>query len=140
MKLFQKLFKSKNKLSQNQLDKKVKETKVKYSKQDKILAELPKHIEKKIQKGKIKKHHGKLLKQREQIYDTIQNTEHLEKNPVKDYVTTGIAGFDKLLEQGIPKGSSILLCAGPGSGKTIMGLQILNNKVIEGKKMHIYDF
>jgi KaiC/GvpD/RAD55 family RecA-like ATPase len=43
-----------------------------------------------------------------------------------DYVPTGIPGADKILgEKGIPKGHSILICGGPGGGKTIFAIQFL---------------
>jgi KaiC/GvpD/RAD55 family RecA-like ATPase len=38
-------------------------------------------------------------------------------------VTTGIPGFDELIEGGFPEGASILLSGGPGAGKTIFGMQ-----------------
>jgi len=40
---------------------------------------------------------------------------------------TGIKGFDELLGGGLPKGKSILLVGGPGSGKTIFAIQYLLN-------------
>jgi len=40
-------------------------------------------------------------------------------------VLTGIAGLDLVLEGGLPAGRVTLLSGGPGSGKTIMGLQCL---------------
>ena len=43
------------------------------------------------------------------------------------FMKTGIDGFDKLMEKGIPKGSDVLIAGGAGSGKTIMCLQILAN-------------
>lgn len=49
-------------------------------------------------------------------------------------IKTGIPGFDKLLREGIPKGSSILVEGGPGSGKTLFCLQILYNLVKRGMK------
>jgi len=52
----------------------------------------------------------------------------------KDFIRTGIEGFDNLFEKGIPKGFSLLLSGGAGSGKTIMGLQILKNAAESGKK------
>lgn len=52
----------------------------------------------------------------------------------KDWVKVGISGFDELLEKGIPKGSSILVCGGPGSGKTIFCLQTLNYGAMHGEK------
>jgi circadian clock protein KaiC len=36
-----------------------------------------------------------------------------------DRVPTGIAGFDGLVEGGLPKGRSILITGEPGTGKTI---------------------
>jgi KaiC/GvpD/RAD55 family RecA-like ATPase len=41
--------------------------------------------------------------------------------------TTGIKGFDKLLDGGFPKGKTILLSGTPGTGKTIFALQYLYN-------------
>ena len=43
-----------------------------------------------------------------------------------DYVPTGIPGADKVLgDRGIPRGHSILICGGPGSGKTTFAIQFL---------------
>jgi len=43
-----------------------------------------------------------------------------------DYILTGIPGVDKILgNQGIPKGHSILISGGPGSGKTTFSMQFL---------------
>ena len=39
--------------------------------------------------------------------------------------STGIPGLDALTQGGFPEGRAILLCGGPGSGKTILGLQFL---------------
>ena len=45
---------------------------------------------------------------------------------VKDYVPTGIPGVDKILgEKGIPRGHTILVSGGPGSGKTTFAIQFL---------------
>ena len=45
---------------------------------------------------------------------------------VEDYVPTGIPGVDKILaEKGIPKGHTILVSGGPGSGKTTFAIQFL---------------
>jgi circadian clock protein KaiC len=52
----------------------------------------------------------------------------------RDYVKTGIKGLDTLLSSGVPKGASIILAGGAGSGKTLLGLNILINKAREGKK------
>jgi len=45
------------------------------------------------------------------------------KNPSK--APTGIAGFDEITGGGLPRGRATLLSGGPGSGKTIFGLQFL---------------
>jgi circadian clock protein KaiC len=52
----------------------------------------------------------------------------------REFIKTGIKGFDKLLEHGIPRGSAILIAGGAGSGKTIMCLQILVNAAKSGEK------
>jgi circadian clock protein KaiC len=52
----------------------------------------------------------------------------------KQYVKTGIKGFDGLFEKGIPKGNSVLIAGGAGSGKTIMCLQILAEAARRGEK------
>ena len=44
-----------------------------------------------------------------------------------DRVTTGIPGFDELIEGGFPDGSSILLSGGPGTCKTIFATQYIYN-------------
>jgi KaiC/GvpD/RAD55 family RecA-like ATPase len=44
----------------------------------------------------------------------------------KSYVPTGIPGVDKILAgEGIPRGHTILVCGGPGSGKTTFAIQFL---------------
>lgn len=52
----------------------------------------------------------------------------------KEYIQLGIPGFDDLLVKGIPKASSILICGGAGTGKTIFGLQAAFYAVKAGKK------
>jgi len=64
-------------------------------------------------------------------------------------VPTGAEGLDELLKGGFPKGSVILVCGGPGSGKTILGIQFLMKGArecnqpglylsLEESKAHIY--
>ncbi len=48
-----------------------------------------------------------------------------------DKAATGIAGFDEITRGGLPRGSTTLLGGGPGSGKTIFGLQFLVHGVRE---------
>ncbi|MBW2976659.1 hypothetical protein KY347_04395 [Candidatus Woesearchaeota archaeon] len=42
-------------------------------------------------------------------------------------VKTGIRGFDRLVEEGIPRGYNVLLSGSPGTGKTIFGIEFLKN-------------
>ena len=138
MGIFSKLFKKGEKLTQEQIDEieaKVEETQKKYSKEEKLSAELPKHIEKKVEQGEINPKQKEILKQREEAHETIKKSEHIVKGEhVHEFVKTGIPGFDELFENGIPKGTSTLICGGPGSGKTIMGLQMLNYAAQKGEK------
>ena len=62
------------------------------------------------------------------------NFKDKNKTGVKEYVKTGVPGFDELFEQGIPKGNQMIVAGGAGSGKTILCLQTLINKAKEGKK------
>jgi KaiC/GvpD/RAD55 family RecA-like ATPase len=147
MGLFSKIFKKKSeKLTQNQLDeieKKVLEAKEHfeeeeenktYSKKEKSASKLPRNVEKTIKTGKTTEKHEQILNQRVKAHEKITQTDHEEKHTHKEFIKTGIAGFDELLEKGVPKGTSTLLCGGPGSGKTIMGLQMLNYAAQKGKK------
>lgn len=56
------------------------------------------------------------------------------------YVTTGIIGFDDLFKNGIPKGSSVLIAGGAGSGKTNFCLQFLAHQASLGKKCYFMGF
>jgi predicted ATP-dependent serine protease len=40
---------------------------------------------------------------------------------------TGIQGFDQMTRGGLPRGCATLVTGGPGSGKTVFGLQTLVN-------------
>ncbi len=44
-------------------------------------------------------------------------------------VSTGIPGLDNLMDGGIPEDSSVLLCGAPGTGKSIFGLQFLQEGI-----------
>jgi KaiC/GvpD/RAD55 family RecA-like ATPase len=55
-------------------------------------------------------------------------------------IATGVPGFDDLFEKGIPKGNSIIVAGGAGSGKTIFCLQTLFNHVSQGKKCFYMSF
>lgn len=49
------------------------------------------------------------------------------KNVASAKAATGIAGFDEITGGGLPEGRTTLLVGGPGSGKTIFGVQFLTN-------------
>lgn len=49
-------------------------------------------------------------------------------------IKTGIIGLDEKLEGGFEKGSAIVVVGGPGSGKSIFGMQFLNQGLIDGEK------
>jgi KaiC/GvpD/RAD55 family RecA-like ATPase len=58
---------------------------------------------------------------------------------MSEYVPTGIPGVDKILgEKGIPKGHTILMCGGPGSGKTTFGIQFLHKGATEYDEPGLY--
>src|ERR1700753_3277570 len=40
-------------------------------------------------------------------------------------VPTGIRGLDQVTHGGFPKGRTALVCGGPGTGKTLLGLEVL---------------
>ncbi len=48
-------------------------------------------------------------------------------------IKTGISGLDKLIEGGIPVGFNTLVIGGPGTGKTIFGLQYIYYGAISGE-------
>jgi KaiC/GvpD/RAD55 family RecA-like ATPase len=63
-----------------------------------------------------------------------------EKKEIKNYIKTGIPGFDDLFTHGIPKGSTILIAGGTGSGKTNFCLQLLAHHAAKGEKCYYMGF
>jgi KaiC/GvpD/RAD55 family RecA-like ATPase len=63
-----------------------------------------------------------------------------KSNNDKKYLSTGIPGFDNLFKNGIPKGSSILVAGGAGSGKTNLCLQVLSHHASKGKNCYYMGF
>jgi len=53
-------------------------------------------------------------------------------------VPTGIDGLDKMLNGGLPAGRSILVCGGPGSGKTILSWQFLYYGAVRYNEPGVY--
>lgn len=56
------------------------------------------------------------------------------------YLKTGVSGLDALLSHGIPWGSAVLMEGGPGSGKTLLCLQIALNACQQGYKVLYMSF
>lgn len=87
----------------------------------------------KILKGnneKVKK--SKFSKDKKKVFD--------KKIPEMNFLKTYIEGFDDLMKQGIPSGSSVLVEGGPGSGKTVFCLTLLKNLCERGKKVLYMSF
>jgi len=98
------------------------------------IANIKAAIMQKLQSGEAKKEQIQIEEQREPIKQIIEKTIHPKKDKKDKWIQTGITGFDDLLEKGIPKGTSTLICGGPGSGKTIFGLQTLIYGASHGEK------
>ena len=74
----------------------------------------------------------------ESTKDKISNKAINDKEKV---LITNINGFDKLFKSGgIPKGNSVLVAGGPGTGKSIFCRQICFNLVSKGKKCMYVSF
>src|SRR3989338_1110793 len=58
--------------------------------------------------------------------------------PGIERVKTGVFGLDDLLEGGFPKGRTILLSGGPGTGKTIMGIQYVYKGIVDYGEPAVY--
>ena len=52
-------------------------------------------------------------------------------NEENQICSTGISGLDAMLKGGVPRGWNILVCGGPGSGKTSFCSQFLYNGIIK---------
>jgi len=63
-----------------------------------------------------------------------------KKNVELEYISTGIPGLDRLFNNGIPQGTSILIAGGAGSGKTNLCLQILAYHAKKGAKCYYMGF
>lgn len=134
---------------------KVKKEKKRKKKPGFDISKTKEEIKKKLKSGKIQEHEAQILEQRAHVKGIVEKAKHKEEEEHRGkWVKTGIFGFDDLLEKGIPKGTSNLVCGGPGSGKTIFGLQTLNYGATNGEKCiymtfeesedrlrkHMYDF
>ena len=75
-----------------------------------------------------------------QVQKAVMTPTHLDKKGKVTYLKTGISGFDQLLREGIPEGTSILVEGGPGSGKTIFCLELVKTMCAQGKKVLYMSF
>jgi circadian clock protein KaiC len=48
-------------------------------------------------------------------------------------IVTGVTGLDEMLGGGVPLGKIVLLCGGPGTGKTIFSIQYMMSAVARGE-------
>lgn len=62
------------------------------------------------------------------------NETNSEIIPEQTYVKTDIPGFDELITNGIPRESAVLVCGGPGTGKTTFCLNLICNAAKKGSK------
>ncbi|MBD3313150.1 AAA family ATPase [Candidatus Woesearchaeota archaeon] len=103
--------------------------------------EMRKKIFSELRSGKIDESEAEIMEQRIPLGDIAEEPESgSKKRPAKEYMQTGIEGIDALIEKGIPKGSTVLVAGGAGSGKTLMSLQILYNHARHGDKCMYMSF
>lgn len=88
----------------------------------------------KLKSKKINKVSAQIMEQRVPLAHVVDKSRHKPKGKTDEYIKTGVVGFDDLFEQGIPKGSSILVAGGAGSGKTILCLQTIKSHAEQGEK------
>jgi len=101
------------------------------------IAAIKAEVEAELKGGKINKTQAQVLEQRMPIKKSIGDLVYqVTKGTAapKNFIKTGIEGFDELLDTGIPEGNSIILAGGAGSGKTIFCLQTLFHHASAGRK------
>ena len=105
-------------------------------------------IETKTQK-KVKKSAGDTLKDMEEKLRQIQDEGEFEEpevlkeleefeEPIGARAATGIDGLDGIIEGGLRRRTVNLVAGGPGSGKTIFGMQYLVNGITKFEEPGIY--
>jgi len=113
------------------------------------IAEIKKEVERELHSGKINKPQAQIKKQREPIKQSVGGVGVVEgkfagKSAKKiksgEFIETGVPGFDELLDDGIPKGTTLLVAGGAGSGKTIFCLQTVVHHAAKGKKCLVMSF
>lgn len=63
-----------------------------------------------------------------------ENINYNVKKVTNQRITTGIQGFDELIQGGFPRGSFTVISGSPGTGKTIYGIQFLWNGLVNNEK------
>ncbi|MFH1682491.1 MAG: ATPase domain-containing protein [Candidatus Woesearchaeota archaeon] len=82
----------------------------------------------------VVKKQTKIPRGKKQLKKKIDSQSKTQKIDQRKFLKTTIQGFDELLDNGIPLGSSVVLSGGPGTGKTIFSLQLCHNLTQQGKK------
>lgn len=91
-------------------------------------------IEQELKSGDLSKSQAEIKKQRAPIIHAVKEEKHQKKVRADEFIKTGIPGFDELFEHGIPRGNSVIVAGGAGSGKTIFCLQTLFQHAQDGEK------
>lgn len=98
------------------------------------MASIKREIETELKGGRIKPHEAEIKEQRAPLKHVVKNTKDKMIGKPKEYIQTGVPGFDDLFTHGIPSGNSVLVAGGAGSGKTIFCIQTLVHHAEQGKK------
>jgi KaiC/GvpD/RAD55 family RecA-like ATPase len=78
---------------------------------------------------------------KEEGNSSLNKVKNVCKETKQNILKTEINGFDKLFsEGGIPKGNSVLVAGGPGTGKSTLCRQICYNLVSKGKRCMYVSF
>lgn len=94
----------------------------------------------KVGEQKVSEEYSQIKEQRMNAKKVVENLQKKGGLKTGEYIKTGVEGFDALLEKGIPKGYSVLIAGGAGSGKTIFSLQSLIHQASKGKKCYYMSF
>jgi KaiC/GvpD/RAD55 family RecA-like ATPase len=98
--------------------------------------EISKVIKPTNQKGNASKIDMAFLKAT--IQDTLKQTPTKNDSEQIKRVPTGIEGFDEIIEGGFIKDSNVLVCGGPGSGKSIFAMEFLTKGIDKFNENGIY--
>ncbi len=104
------------------------------------MSKIKAEIEKKLKGGKIQMHHAQILEQRAPAKHVAEKLKNKKKTKQDNRIKTGVPGLDMLFEKGIPKGSTVLVAGGAGSGKTIFCLQLLAHHASSKEKCFYMSF